>query len=972
MAYQLAQAYVQIVPSMKGVGRAIETAFTGASRSAGDTAGRQAGTAFSSGLGDRLSSSLSGVVSSAGSMLAGIGKAGLAASGVAIGAIGKIGKSAMDAYATWEQAVGGVGTLFKNASKTVQQHAADAYRTAGVSANEYMTQVTSFAASLVSSLGGDTKAAAEAADTALRDMSDNANKMGTDLESLQWAYQGFAKQNYTMLDNLKLGYGGTKEEMQRLIEHANELGKAQGKTSDLTIDKFSDVVEAIHRVQQELDITGTTSDEAATTIEGSVGMMRAAWSNWLAEIGKGNGDIGRVTSELIESASTVVSLALPRAGQIARSALQGIGDAIGQLAPQLPAPFTAAVPYIERFAQALSDGSISLEDIARSATLAVGAFAGFTTIGGNAGGILSMFTGMGSSLDAIVGDVTSGLATLRGTVGAAGGVFGQLATRWGNALGLVDANLGGAFGLMANRARTGLGDMGSTLVGMFDSRVYVPLQQGIGGIGSRIAAPFQTLAGRVGGFLSPVTSAFSTAFQGFGAQLAGPIQAGLGQIGGLFASFFNPANFLKYFGIAALAGALLLALGALNESMGGQLGTMVNGFLTTQLPAYMLQFQTWVTTQLPILMQSGLQLLTGVLQGITANLPQMLTVAVAVLTSLVDGIASALPTLIPVAAQMITTIVQGVVDNLPRIIQSGLNLLTRFVEGVVNAIPTLVAALPRIITSFVSGITGMLPRIMTTGMNLLRRFVTGIVNTIPSLVAAIPQIISGFVNTVSSSLPQILSTGGRLLGEFVTGIINAIPKIVAAIPQVVGAVKDTIMETDWLSLGGNIIKGIVDGLKNAGGQILNALLNIVKDAWGGLLSWLGIHSPSRLMRDTVGRMIGLGLAVGIDDTGPDVATASTGLGHTALDALDRTVQQTPPPTVAYRTAGTWADHAPASDTTGTGETEALTRDDIIIAVTQALQTMPDMRLRLDTGVMAGELAPAIDHELARRTYRGLA
>ena len=209
--------------------------------------------------------------------VASVSMAGLAAGAAVVGAkLVGVGKQAFDLYASYEQAVGGVDTLFKGASSTVQKYAAEAYKTAGVDANTYMSQVTSFSASLISSLGGDTAKAAELGNTAMIDMSDNANKMGTSIESIQQTYQSLARGNYAMLDNLKLGYGGTKTEMERLIADANKVRAANGEMANLSIDSFADVVTAIHTMQTEMDITGTTSKEAATTIEGSINSMKAA------------------------------------------------------------------------------------------------------------------------------------------------------------------------------------------------------------------------------------------------------------------------------------------------------------------------------------------------------------------------------------------------------------------------------------------------------------------------------------------------------------------------------------------------------------------------------------------------------------------------------------------------------------------------------------------------------------------------
>lgn len=216
----------------------------------------------------------------------------------AVSAFVDITKSAVDSVASLEQNVGGVETLFKSSSDTVIANAQRAYETAGLSANQYMETVTGFSASLLQSLGGDTEAAAKVADMAVTDMSDNANKMGTDMSSIQAAYQGFAKQNYTMLDNLKLGYGGTKSEMERLIADANRVKEANGEMGDLSIDSFADVTEAIHIMQTEMDITGTTAREAATTLEGSLNATKAAWDNLL----NGSG----TAEEFAEAAMTYV------------------------------------------------------------------------------------------------------------------------------------------------------------------------------------------------------------------------------------------------------------------------------------------------------------------------------------------------------------------------------------------------------------------------------------------------------------------------------------------------------------------------------------------------------------------------------------------------------------------------------------------------------------------------------------------
>lgn len=255
-----------------------------------------------------------------------IGGAAVAALGTATIAMGK---TALDAYSNYEQLVGGIDTLFKDSSGKMQQYAANAYQTAGVSANRYMEISTNFAAALISSLGGNTEAAADMANTAIADMSDNANKMGTSLETVQEAYMSLSRGNYEMLDSLKLGYGGTKSELERLLSDAEKLSAAQGEVRDFSVDSYSDIVEAIHLVQGEMGITGTTAKEAATTIEGSVNMAKASWENWVAGLGNENANMQDLTDQLVESVATAGKNIIPRVGQI----METLGQTVAAYAP---------------------------------------------------------------------------------------------------------------------------------------------------------------------------------------------------------------------------------------------------------------------------------------------------------------------------------------------------------------------------------------------------------------------------------------------------------------------------------------------------------------------------------------------------------------------------------------------------------------------------------------------------------------
>ena len=271
-------------------------------------------------IGDGIKNKLGTAVKVGGAAVAALGTATIA-----------IGKTALDAYSNYEQLVGGIDTLFKASSGKMQQYAANAYQTAGVSANRYMEISTSFAAALISSLGGNTEAAADMANTAITDMSDNANKMGTSLETVQEAYMSLSRGNYEMLDSLKLGYGGTKSELERLLSDAEKFSAAQGKVRDFSVDSYSDIVEAIHIVQDEMGITGTTAEEAATTIEGSVNMAKAAWDNWLAGLGNEDADLEGLTSQLVGSVAIAGENIIPRVGQI----MVSIGQTVAAYAPSV-------------------------------------------------------------------------------------------------------------------------------------------------------------------------------------------------------------------------------------------------------------------------------------------------------------------------------------------------------------------------------------------------------------------------------------------------------------------------------------------------------------------------------------------------------------------------------------------------------------------------------------------------------------
>ena len=277
-----------------------------------------------------------------------------------------LGKQSIQGFAEQEQLIGGVDTLFKESSAQVQQYANDAYKTAGLSANDYTETVTSFSASLLQSLGGDTAAAAQKADQAITDMSDNANKMGTDMQSIQNAYQGFAKANYTMLDNLKLGYGGTKSEMERLLADAEKIS---GVKYDLS--SYADIVDAIHVVQTELGITGTTAKEAATTTQGSANAMKSAWSNLITGMSNENLDLDKLVQNVIDSVNTFADNLLPRLQIMLPRFVQGLTQLISGMIPYVAPALELLLPPLVEGIGSLVSGIVQALPAAVEAIAAV-------------------------------------------------------------------------------------------------------------------------------------------------------------------------------------------------------------------------------------------------------------------------------------------------------------------------------------------------------------------------------------------------------------------------------------------------------------------------------------------------------------------------------------------------------------------------------------------------------------------------
>lgn len=539
---------------------------------------------------DEVSKKLKGIEKSQGvskSFWSGVGKVGsvamkgiAAAAGAVVTAAGAIGSSALGQFSSYEQLVGGVDTLFKDSSATVQRYAAEAYKTAGVSANTYMEQATAFSASLIQSLGGDTQAAASYADLAIKDMSDNANKMGTDISSIQQTYQSLMRGNYAMLDNLKLGYGGTKSELERLVAEASELtGQA------LDPSKFSDVITAIHAVQEDMGITGTTAKEAATTIEGSVNTMKAAWSNWLTGLGTKGADMGALTDQLVDAIGSVAGNVGPAVLRIGRSIVTGLPAALSGIGAELGPVIAGGLSQAWNMAvTALSNVGINLPRI--DMTQVQAAFQQVQDV------ISSLVNGplgqaVGNFINTVFPPLMSALSSLLPFLASLANAILPPIINFITPIATILASIAATVLPMLTSAINFLNPVIQGLITAF--LTLAPAISGIFTLFSTIMGPLSTVGGTLMPAVSSAANSIGSAFQalspsisaviGFMQSLWGAIQPVVSILGSLVSLVGQAAS-----GLASLAGGVIGGIGSL---LGFRTGGFTSGpYIAGEDPRY--------------------------------------------------------------------------------------------------------------------------------------------------------------------------------------------------------------------------------------------------------------------------------------------------------------------------------------------------------------------------------------------------
>jgi tape measure domain-containing protein len=410
--------------------------------------------------------------------------------------------------------------------------------------------------------------------------------------------------------------------------------------------------------------------------------------------------------------------------------------------------------------------------------------------------------------------------------------------------------------------------------------VLAPVGAALAAIGIGGLAPLLARIPVLGGMLGGLGGAF--------AFLGGPIGIAAAAIAAFMATGADSSALVS--GLTGIIDSVLAMLPGLIDTVVKVIPGIVDGILKavpellTAATGIVQGLIGGIVKATPLLAKGWVLLLNGLINAVVQNLPMIIQAAVTLVTTLIQGIVQALPLLIQGSISLITGLIQGIVTNLPMIIEAAIQLVMSLIEGIISMLPTLIEAAISLVTTLITAIAENLPLIIEAGIGLLLALVTGLLDALPELITAVLELIPAIVTTLLENLPQLVSAALEMILAIAGGLIQAIPELVAAIPEIIAAVFTAFTEVDWLSLGGDIIAGIVEGIVNAGGQIWDALLEIVGDAWQGVKDFFGIASPSRLMRDTIGKQIPAGLAVGIKQGASESTNAALAMSKQVASA----------------------------------------------------------------------------------------
>ncbi|MCR1943365.1 phage tail protein [Enterococcus gallinarum] len=769
-------------------------------------------------------------------------------------ALGKTISSAITEGADLQQSLGGIETLFKSSAGTVKKYADEAYRTAGLSANAYMENVTSFSASLLQSLGGDTAKAADVANMAMIDMSDNANKMGTNMQDIQNAYQGFAKQNYTMLDNLKLGYGGTQEEMKRLLADAQKL---TGVKYD--INNLSDVYNAIHAIQENLDITGTTAKEAAETFSGSFAAMKAAASNVLGKMALGQ-DIRPALNALAETTSTfLLGNFLPMVINI----LKALPEAVATL-------FSSAGPMI------LQVGKEFLGNLVKGMN-------GDSPINSGA------FLWIKDAIKWISLDLQNLSIQIQDRVGKIKAVFQSVLQGIQPIITKVSAIISGWATAISAVLSYAIPIAIDIVLGVFDK-----LQQFLLPLFDTIVDAFWTVSSTVTeAILNNVVPALQN-FMDYISQNKGVIDLLTGAIvavGGAFLAFRG------YLAITDLINNVKGAIDTLKVSFGllkTAMATNPFGLIALAIGALVgVIIYLWNTNE------GFKNAVITAWNAIQAFMQPIITAIV----SFVQSIWGGLVTWWNENQQLILTTVQTVWGAIQIVFATIMGSIELVITTVLTAIQVFWNTWGSAITAVVRVMWAAIKSIFQSTLNTIMAIVSGVMKQIQTIINTVMGVIQGIIKVITGAIKgdwsQVWSGIKQIVVTVFNGIKNTISNVLETAKSIVSgkinAIKSffkSIGDIDLFQIGKNVIQGLINGI----GSMVNAVKNKISEVAAGIkdkiTGALGIHSPSRWMRDQVGKFIPQGIAVGIDKDADTALKSMKRLSTNLMNLTPETVLAT--------------------------------------------------------------------------------
>lgn len=786
-------------------------------------------------------------------------------------------------YADMEQAIGGVETLFKNNASNVIANAETAYKRAGTSATDYMEQVTSFSASLLQSVGGDTKQAAKVADMAMVDMSDNANKFGTNIANIQNAYQGFAKQNYTMLDNLKLGYGGTKTEMERLLADAEKLTGIKYDISNL-----ADVYIAIHVIQEELGVTGTTALEATETISGSFGMAKAAISDFLANLGKSGADMEQFKKNMVESITVVVN---------------NIKEVLATLWENIPlegwqknliAAAAAAGPFLLVVGKLTSSVGSIITTFGKIPGAIAKAKSAFTAISAVIGGISAPVV----AVAAVIGVLIAAFATLWKTnedfrnkmiaiwnqiketvngflkgivdrVNALGfdfkSITDMLWSIWKGFCDLLAPIFEGVFQQISNVLDVvfdvilGILDI---FIGIFTGnweQVWEGIKGIFKGIWDFLVATFQNYANVFTGILDTVCGWFGTTWENTWNAIK---QFFVGIWDGIVSFFTNTINSIKI----AVSNFIMTIV-----NFFAQLPTNIANFITNAYNSVV----TWVNNMVAKAGEMGQNFLNAVVNFFT-NLPYKVgyfignTLANIVIwvgdmvdkaremgTNFINNVVSFFTQLPGKVLQFITSAFNNVQTWTTNMVNKARETGTNFIDNIVSFFIQLPGKVLKFITSTFDNV-----QMWATNMaNKAREMGTNFINNVVSFLTQLPGKVKGFLDSAIENVKTWVSQMGQKGREAIESLISNIVNAAKTIPS------------KMAEIGKNIVEGVWNGIKNAASWFTNQVKSFFSGIVDGVKDALGIGSPSKVFRDEIGKWLPLGVVQGFEAAMPSAMKA---------------------------------------------------------------------------------------------------